>query len=212
MLPISAHLEGQANGIKCIDSTANDSRYLSRCSIIMAVRGDIQKTMDVPFSRPSQRWVPYLPVVSDGNLGSQYLRAKWVPLQVKANHLYLKNQLITSLVKNKNSQGSESAVPAFTTSQSSTVRDGIVGRATVGAVGRRRGCVQWTSTMDDALLELYEQSEPSRRGYAARLLSLWKRRFPERNATESSLTTRVRRVRKLRSTPTATVVLKTTRG
>ena len=70
----------------------------------------------------------------------------------KANHLYLKNQLITSLVKNKNSQGSESAVPAFTTSQSSTVRDGIVGRATVGAVGRRGGCVQWTSTMDDALL------------------------------------------------------------
>ena len=51
--------------------------------------------------------------------------------------------------------------------------------------------------------------------YAARLLSLWKRRFPEHNATESSLTTRVRRVRKLRSTPTATVtlvVLKTTRG
>ena len=87
---VSAHLEGQANGIKCIDSTANDSRYLSRCSIIMAVRGDIQKTMDVPFSRPSQRWVPYLPVVSDGNLGSQYLRAKWVPLQNTLPYLSVK--------------------------------------------------------------------------------------------------------------------------
>ena len=62
----------------------------------------------------------------------------------------------------------------------------------------RGGRVQWTTLMDDALLELYEQSEPARRGYRKRLLALWKGRFPELKATEYSLGTRVGRVKSLR--------------
>ena len=57
--------------------------------------------------------------------------------------------------------------------------------------------------MDNVLIDLYEQSEPSTKGYAARLLSLWKSRFPESKTMEAALTARIRRVRKLRSLPSA---------
>jgi len=51
------------------------------------------------------------------------------------------------------------------------------------AKNSKGGRVQWTLSMDAALLDLYEQAEPSRKDYVARLLSLWEGRFPELRAT-----------------------------
>ena len=70
---------------------------------------------------------------------------------------------------------------------------------TAGVQERKRGGhIQWTTVMDNALLELYKQSEPAKRGYHKRLLTLWKVTFPELKAIESSLGTRVGRVNSLR--------------
>jgi len=57
--------------------------------------------------------------------------------------------------------------------------------------------------MDATLLDLYEQAEPSRKGYVARLLSLWERRFPELRAM-GPLSARLSRLRKLKVSPPET--------
>ena len=54
------------------------------------------------------------------------------------------------------------------------------------------------------LLDLYEQAEPSKKGYVVRLLSLWERRFPELCATGPSLSARLSRLRKLKTSPLET--------
>ena len=117
-----------------------------------------------------------------------------------ANHPLSGQQLVTSSRKSRNFQGLETAVPAQTskTSGLSSQREESCGRATRGeAKNSKGGRVQWTASMDAALVDLYEQVEPSKKGYAARLLSLWERQFPE--PTGPSLSARLSRLRKLKT-------------
>ena len=117
-----------------------------------------------------------------------------------ANHPLSGQAVGYELSKLKSSQGFEMAVPVQTskTSGLSSQREESCGRATRGeAKNSKGGRVQWTASMDAALVDLYEQVEPSKKGYAARLLSLWERQFPE--PTGPSLSARLSRLRKLKT-------------
>ena len=59
--------------------------------------------------------------------------------------------------------------------------------------GRR---IQWTIAMNVSLLELYEQLEPSHRGYVSHITTLWEAKFPDLPTTGTALSTRLSRLLK----------------
>ena len=92
-------------------------------------------------------------------------------------------------------EGSETAFPA-NISQSPLVGEQSINMVTASGRMKKGGRTQWTPTTDAICLVLYDQDEPTKQGYTARFLVLWKKKFTEHNATEGSLATRVRRERR----------------
>ena len=76
------------------------------------------------------------------------------------------------------------------------------------AVGSSRGGtaanwvrISWTDQLNRSLLNIYERSEPARRGYMSRLQELWAEEHPDLPSKGSSLATQCRKIRILRKAP-----------
>ena len=98
----------------------------------------------------------------------------------------------TETVRRNSNTGSTQSVPASNSPE--RVLQSRKGVTVSRRGGKSSARIQWTSSLETELLRLYEDSQPSLKGYARRLENLWNETYPEMTSNGTALSTKVRRV------------------